>query len=64
MKKVFAITVKGFEPVTTCVKDQDAATVLKTHVKDKIFQLKPNSRFSDLSDSLNSMSSCSIKGKL
>ena len=40
-KIVFAITVKGFEPVTTCVKDQDATTVPKTHVKDRIFQLNP-----------------------
>ena len=25
--KIFVITVKGFEPATTCVRDQDAATV-------------------------------------
>ena len=30
--KIFVITVKGFEPVTSCVRDQDATTVPERHM--------------------------------
>ena len=34
--KLFVITVKGLEPATSCVRDQDAS---KTRVGDRIFKL-------------------------
>ena len=37
--KIFVITVKGLEPVTSCVRDQDASNANKTHVRDRIFKL-------------------------
>ena len=37
--KVFVITVKGFEPAISCVRDQDAATTPARHVRDRIFKL-------------------------
>ena len=30
--KIFVITVKGLEPATTCVRDQDAATAAARHM--------------------------------
>ena len=38
--KIFVITVKGFKPVTSCVRNQDAATTAaRQHVRDRIFKL-------------------------
>ena len=45
---IFFITVKVLEPVTSCVKDQDGTTCER---------IEPNSCFSDLSVSLNSLNS-------
>ena len=53
--KFFVITVKGFEPDTSCVRHQDACTATARHMWDRIFKL--TSCFSDLSDSLNLLSS-------
>ena len=39
--KVFVITVKGLEPATSCVRDQDATTVQARHVRGRIFKLTP-----------------------
>ena len=39
--KIFVILVKGFEPLTSCVRDQDATHASKTHVRDWIFKLTP-----------------------
>ena len=41
--KIFVITVKGIEPATSCVRDQDATTApaSKMPVKDRIFKLNP-----------------------
>ena len=40
--KICVITVKGLEPSTSCVRDQDATTTTdKTHVRDRIFKLSP-----------------------
>ena len=39
--KIFVITIKGFEPATSCVKDQDVTTArtCKTHVTNSISKL-------------------------
>ena len=33
------ITVKGLEPATSSVRDEDATTAPATHVRDRIFKL-------------------------
>ena len=42
-KKIFVITVKGLEPATSYVRDQDVTTIdaSKTHVRDSIFKVRP-----------------------
>ena len=38
--KIFVMTVKGFEPAASCVRDQDAYhSTSKTHLRDKIVKL-------------------------
>ena len=39
--KIFVITVKGLEPATSCVREQDATTVLARHICERIFKLNP-----------------------
>ena len=34
VQKVFVITVKGLEPATSCVRDQDVTTVPARHIRD------------------------------
>ena len=46
MTKMFVITVKGLVPATSCVRDQDAATVDTRKRQD--LQIVPNSCFSDI----------------
>ena len=42
IQKIFVITVKGLEPATSCIRDQDATTAPATHVcGDRIFKLTP-----------------------
>ena len=54
--KILVITVKAFEPVNCFAKDQHATTEPARHMS-----IEPNSCLSDLSDSLNSLNSCSIR---
>ena len=37
--KIFVITVKRFEPATSCVRDQDATIEPARPVRDRIFKL-------------------------
>ena len=70
--KIFFI--KGFEPTTNYVRDQDASTVpARNRWETGSLKVNFNSCFSDLSDSLNALNLpnslnspnfCSIKGKL
>ena len=40
--KIFATTVKGLEPATSCVRNQDTTTAPDTtHVRDRVFKLSP-----------------------
>ena len=39
MTIIVVITVKGFEPAISCVRDQDAATAPARHVRDRVFKL-------------------------
>ena len=39
--KIFVVTIKRFEPVTSCVRDQDATSVPARHVRDRIIKLRP-----------------------
>ena len=40
MTNIFVITVKGLEPATSCVRDQDATTA-QAHVRDRFLKLSP-----------------------
>ena len=47
VRKIFVITVKGFEPATSCARDPDAYhSISKTHVETRSL-IEPNSCFSD-----------------
>ena len=37
VKKIFVITVKGLEPATFCVRDEDATTVSARHMRETGF---------------------------
>ena len=39
MTKILVITVKGFKPASSCVRNQDATTAPAKHVRDRIFIL-------------------------
>ena len=41
VRKIFVIAAKGFEPGTSCVKDQDATAVAARDVRLRIFKLTP-----------------------
>ena len=51
--KIFVITVREFEPATSCVRDQDATTAPARQCERQDLYIQPNLCISDLSDSLN-----------
>ena len=53
-------TIKGLETATSCLGDQDATTAPARHMQRQDLQIEPNSCFSDLSDSLNSLNSVKV----
>ena len=52
------LQLKGLEPATSCVRDQDATTVpVQDTCERQDLKIEPNSCFIDLSDSLISLKS-------